>query len=475
MISAFGVDHGGISKADSRKVKAGAETAAGAGLITTAVSANRIVDAGRNAAIRGVDIGAEIARNKAMGADRKFARPSRPNSENLAGARASAKAKRQAAGKINEINRGIKPIKASIIRNTSMKTRAGVISTGFLVGLPLAWHGTRQLVPQRVKKGFKSKIDNHDVDAGMAGAAAGAGLYQGAMYSTKPYDRKIEARQAKMRLDTKDNPLAAHRKVHGVDPKTSRGDTKWLKFYRSYPKELPGWKFKRAMSYLHGGKSQVAITAAAAAAGAGAGMAINRKIDPKPRRVSKTLTAKETGQLDRRRRAGRDLSLVGGTLGLSALGLRTPAGAKLALRGVQRVGKPDSTVARGLARFAAKEQRATKLSNTTGIFAIGSGAAGSFNYASQQRLERKRDANLVKSAMGNIPRYGKVARVGHARIMDYRNGRFRIDYKGMDPNVQHWVPRKDIAFYGPKKTKAPKIINPPKPKQAPSDTQETLF
>lgn len=635
-----------VHKAQKRNTAAGvAGVAGGTALATSAVRANKTMDVIRDRSNRFIDSEQARAKSKATPPGYKMARPASPSKENLNFARMSAKNDRITNVKLQRINTNANKARKAVKFATGMKGRGALISVGFLGAVPATWLGARELAkPKTVEKAYK-KVDPNDVDAALGGGLAAAGGYQGGLYATKAYDRKIERKQ-RAAMESKPGVanktkeiLNNHRKTHGITPQTTKGDAKWLKFYRSYPKELQGYKFKRTMSYLHGGKSQVALTAGAGAIGAGVALAANRKFDPKPKRgyVTKGLpsalrgklpgsfpvgdfrryrieaslrgqagakelasgtanpkkwkthtigpakrartkardavtgklshpitgldagivrgqqrqslnrtierinygklkpsgapynaahelrshnlgqnilnslqirrmqelgvaeqarlaqrsqilkratkgsagfTPDERAQLDRRKRLGRNLSLGGGTLGLGALALRTPAGAKLALKGITRATKAGSNpgrITRGLTRISSKEAGATKLSNTTGILAIGSGAAGSFNYASQQRLERKRDANLAKSAMGNIPRYGKVARVGHARIADYRNGRFRIDYKGMDPNVQHWVPRKDITFYKPKKPKAPKVINPPKPKQAPGDTQETLF
>ena len=113
------------------------------------------------------------------------------------------------------------------------------------------------------------------------------------------------------------------------------------------------------------------------------------QVDRGRERVGKTLTEGEKHRLDAQRAIGRTSSLVSGTLGLTALGLRAPGGARaLANRGVKGA---------RLVRLAGHEGRATGASNTLGIGAIGVGSAGSFNYAAQQKLERKRD--VVKAVM----------------------------------------------------------------------------
>jgi ribosomal protein S18 acetylase RimI-like enzyme len=83
------------------------------------------------------------------------------------------------------------------------------------------------------------------------------------------------------------------------------------------------------------------------------------------------------------------LSQVSGTMGLAALGLRAPAAARAVSRKVP---------VKGLARVAAHEDKATRWSNTLGVTAIGVGSANSFNWAGQQKLERKKDPAPVAKA-----------------------------------------------------------------------------
>lgn len=100
-------------------------------------------------------------------------------------------------------------------------------------------------------------------------------------------------------------------------------------------------------------------------------------------------SAKDQDRLRRRRRAGRGLSLAGGTMGLAALGLRAPSAAKVLVRRGAR--------GPGLAALAARDSAATGHSNTLGVLAVGTGSAGSFNYASQQKLERRKEEALSKA------------------------------------------------------------------------------
>ena len=110
-------------------------------------------------------------------------------------------------------------------------------------------------------------------------------------------------------------------------------------------------------------------------------------------KVTKLLDPTEQATLSRHKRVGRDLSLVSGTLGLTALGLRAPqAAAALERRGVK-----------GLTGLARHSKRATSASNTLGVGAIGIGSAGSFNYAAQQKLERKRDVTKAQGEYFRAP------------------------------------------------------------------------
>lgn len=98
--------------------------------------------------------------------------------------------------------------------------------------------------------------------------------------------------------------------------------------------------------------------------------------------LAASLTAGDWKRVKRHKKVGRDLSLVSGTLGLSALGLRAPAVAGAIAR---RSTKAMPTVR----RLAAQGERTTRASNTLGVLAIGSGSANSFNYAAQQKLENR--------------------------------------------------------------------------------------
>ena len=108
-------------------------------------------------------------------------------------------------------------------------------------------------------------------------------------------------------------------------------------------------------------------------------------------RKTVTWTGKDQERLGRRRRVGGALSVAGGTMGLAALGLRAPAAAKVAVRRGAKWAEP----------LARREVAATGHSNTLGVAAIGTGSAGSFNYASQQKLERRKERALAVAKARN--------------------------------------------------------------------------
>lgn len=88
------------------------------------------------------------------------------------------------------------------------------------------------------------------------------------------------------------------------------------------------------------------------------------------------------------KKRARKLSEVSGTLGLTALGLRSPEIAAAVARRAPKTAKP-------LKKLIAKEPQYTKASNALGIGAIGTGSIGSFNFAHLQGLEAKREKNAV--------------------------------------------------------------------------------
>ena len=255
MKSAFGVEHN-IAKS-SAAVNA-TEVAGGTGMVVGAANTNRVFD-GYNTTRRKFN----NRRNTKIKGQIKALKSVKDSP--------SRKAKtKKLYGKIADNNR-----KTNIaVKRLGYKSRVGTAATGFLVGAPIAWHGARELVEKGQTKKQKK------VDAGFAGAASGAGGYQLGLYATKPIDRMYEKKQSKLAASSKpgdiNNPRAklnAHRRKVGLPKNAQVGDPRWLEYHRKFPKGVPGWKFKRAMSYAHGGKAGVAATVGMGALGAGVGVA----------------------------------------------------------------------------------------------------------------------------------------------------------------------------------------------------------
>lgn len=154
------------------------------------------------------------------------------------------------------------------------------------------------------------------------------------------------------------------------------------------------------------------------------------------------LTSAETEELAGRKSKGSKLALVGGTLGLAALGARTPELARLAAKTSR------TKNLRGLKALAAKEPSATKASNALGIAAIGAGSIGSFNYAAQQKLERKQ---VQKS----IPSEGVIRGLGKVRVLSQHS---KDSFMVLDSrDTRRLVNRNRLTFTGGKKKAASKV------------------
>lgn len=380
-----------VEKSDRRRQAGGVGLmAAGAGAGAVALSANRGVDAAERAVNARIDRWAQGRKSRLPGYG--VSASGRPVPKAPSGAsRAQKDRARQAAkrrqGAVNEINRKANVARRVSRRAAGLPTRAGLIGAGFSAAVPLTWLGARRVVDKAA--------DKHDVDAFMGASMATGAAYHGGLYSTKRVDRRIERNVA----NTKEYAatLRRHRKDSGLPKNASMGDARWIKYNRTYPKSIPGWRWKRAMSRLQGGKSQVAISGALMAGAGAAGVAANRKIHPKSERVGKqqVLTREDQDRLKRRKSLGRNLSLASGTMGLGALALRSPEMARaVASRSKKLAASPR------VQRLMAKEPAATKASNTLGIAAIGTGSVGSFNYASQQKLERRQFEKAAPQQFG---------------------------------------------------------------------------
>ena len=277
-----------------------AEAGTGAALLTAGVKGNKIFDAARSRGAQVIEANhrARVAplrellpvdesgrKVKQMNSRGRSYFATQPTADK-AGMRASRK---KAAGALRESfeirNRRMR----TLTRATGFRPRAAAMSVAMMGGTGLLWHGART--------GVEKKADRHDVDMAVAGGLAGAAGYQGALYATKPIDRRME-REIAAASPSERAVLSAHRRASGVPKNAPAGDTSWLKYHRTYPKtdvaatyrspRIPGTKgkrltlripahaWKRGMSYAQGGRSGVVMTGLAATAAGATAIAANR-------------------------------------------------------------------------------------------------------------------------------------------------------------------------------------------------------
>lgn len=117
----------------------------------------------------------------------------------------------------------------------------------------------------------RSKKAGQVVVAGAGGQAA----YQLAGVGAKQVNDRVvkprgEARSSLSREKRK-KVWDAHRKEHGLrgTGHVQGAADRWTAAFRSYPKELPGWKAERALAHTHGGRSGLAVGTLATLAPAG--------------------------------------------------------------------------------------------------------------------------------------------------------------------------------------------------------------
>ena len=181
------------------------------------------------------------------------------------GDKATKKAKVKAlSGEINQLRAAKNKVKKPHLAGNAKATWAGIA-----VGAPALWHGARSQV-QKKDSGYR----RHDVDAGVLGAAAGAGAYQEASYALKPFDRRAErkiAQSSTLNRQQKDYQSK-------MRPKNAKaGDPAWRPYFRNYPKNLPGSRLKRTLAVTHTGKTGGAATVAAGLAGGAGAAHLSRK------------------------------------------------------------------------------------------------------------------------------------------------------------------------------------------------------
>ena len=187
---------------------------------------------------------------------------------------------------------------------------------------------------------------------------------------------------------------------------------------------------------------------------------IKRKVKEKAQEVhdkpfgKRDLTRAETSTLVHRKERGRKISTAAGVMGLTALSLRAPEAAKFAAT-------KSPAIARRVGRIARHEPGATKASNALGIVSIGTGSAGSLNYAAQQKLE----AQQVKKGLPRALRSGKVRNAyAFSRTQAHVSGRVAGAFPNRDPRAIYqslWGEKNRILsreLSGQKRVKVPPVL-----------------
>lgn len=190
--------------------------------------------------------------------------------------------------------------------------------------------------------------------------------------------------------------------------------------------------------------------------------------DYRNRIAKEALTAEEQKKLVRRKSLGRNLSLAAGTMGVGALALRSPEMARaVASRSKKLAASPR------VQRLMAKEPAATKASNTLGIAAIGTGSVGSFNYASQQKLERKQIAKAAPKQFG--PGQARRAFERRERLRAYLRDRRRASREMGLPKVVTPEALTDYLQASAARAKRYTEMLQPKPKDLSPRVEKALF
>jgi hypothetical protein len=419
----------------------------GAVATSSAVGANRMADtANRRKRLRdGVRVReAEQRLAGARSAPRTPPPPGgwRANGEGLQRGAARRKARAGQAQRVKQAAGQVSDLRAELKRPAMGRKAVGRVTAGGLsTGLPALWLGARE----RVKKATTAEVDRY-----AAGGLVGGGAYQAGVYGSKRIDRKINAKVAastKLR-----DRYAAHKQTHG-NP-TQAGDPRWKGMFRSYPRDLPGWQFKRAMGYAGAGKTGVAMTGGAALAG---GTVANNKLKRKARPVKKAESMQRVGKrgdwktiedFERDERSGRrkmrnSAGVLGAGLGLAGAASRLGPGYPAALRQTKLIRN-----AAGAGMRLGGPQRAAQAAFRTAVRnPAGAALAGSA---------------LTVASAGSVYGTGAVqARNARRGVVNRRKENYRRQQERNQ--LLHVRKAETIVRYGAGSAKGRKIVDPYEP------------
>ena len=295
----------------------------------------------------------KIARVRTGRIDRKLARvkasmPQKPDpSTRYHGGRyhpESAKAKvlrgqqkKQVQGQINQLQEKRRRVNKPKLFHNQSKLWGGAL----VAGGGTSYLGARHTV---------DKADKKDVTAGYLGAGAGFVGYQGGSIAMKPLEKPAER---KIKGDKKLQAKLSEHRAATLPKNAPAGHPSWLKYNRTYPKDLPGSRLKRFHAHAVSGKSGAAATLGVMGASAAGGVALKRRQEKKMGNISKL---EWSGTATKKQKAGHTAATVptllasagGGALMGSELGEHAAVhgwkqGAKLAAK------SPTARVGAGLA------------------------------------------------------------------------------------------------------------------------------
>lgn len=153
--------------------------------------------------------------------------------------------------------------------STGVLRRAGVIGVGIPLGLGMMWHGARNAVEPRSRV---RKLDRRDVDTAVTAGSLGAVAYHAPSFAEYAMRNRVNAKMTAEHKARIDEWKTKHG-VHGAQ----KGDPRWKKAYRDYPKDVPGGRTARIMSRTHVGPGMMAATAVTASAAAATAIAARRR------------------------------------------------------------------------------------------------------------------------------------------------------------------------------------------------------
>jgi len=120
----------------------------------------------------------------------------------------------------------------------------------------------------------------------VVGGAAAQGVYQGSGYAAKHVMDSTKFRSKMTNRDSK--RVNSAKKAAGIPVgqavRAQDYGRNYVDFFRSYPRDVPGWRARRLMARTHGGKTGTIVGGAVTAAGAVGGVKLAQTTQKKPKR-----------------------------------------------------------------------------------------------------------------------------------------------------------------------------------------------